>query len=598
VAEPARAAVPSGIDPAPTPAAPAPRLEATARALLTGCAIGVVLAAGNVYTSLKVSIIDGGGITAVLLGFALFGALRRLGRARPYGVLENNITQTAASSAAVMSFSTGIVAPIPALALMGWTFPGWAIAVWGFAVTIIGVFVATLLRRRLIVDEALPFPTGKATGELLETIHTVRNTARTPTVLLFAALLVAGAVTWLRDGQHPALIPEQTLLPFGIAGISAAALTLGIQWSPMMASIGAMLGMRGAASMMLGGLLARMVLVPWMAAEGVVPVAEYASANAWLVWPALGLMVAGSFMPLVLGGGAIARSFRDLTFLRRGARTSGVADATRDPALSVRLWTPLLAGSVVAIFVVGWRAFHVHPVTMLIALILSLLLTNIAARATGETDMNPGGATGTLTQVAVAGRGPVTSILGGSLALGTTSMVAQMLWAYRAGNRVGASPRAQLIAQILGAAVGAVVVVPVYGVIVAAYGMANEKMPTTSALSWKATAEAITGTAALPPYAITALLLALGVGVVLTLLARTRFGNRVPAPTAMGVAMLVPASLPVAAFAGAALVALARRARPALDERAVLAAAAGGLAGEALMGVIVSILKVTGLIAS
>jgi uncharacterized oligopeptide transporter (OPT) family protein len=415
-------------------------------------------------------------------------------------------------------------------------------------------------------------------------------------VLLFVALLVAGAVTWLRDGQHPALIPEQLLFPFGVAGISAAALTLGIQWSPMMASIGAMLGLRGAASMMLGALLARMVLVPGMAAKGLV-VPEYANANAWLVWPALGLMVAGSFMPLVLGGGAIARAFRDLAFLRRGRRTGGGADATRDPALSARLWAPLLAASVVAIFVVGWRAFHVHPIAILIALTLTLLLTNIAARATGETDINPGGATGTITQISVAGQGPATSILGGSLALATTSMAAQMLWAYRAGNRVGASPRAQLIAQIVGAAVGAVVVVPVYSIVVAAYGMANEKMPTTSALSWKATAEAITGTAAMPPYAITSLLLALGVGIALTLLGRTRFGDRVPAPTAMGVAMLVPASLPVAAAAGAALVALARRVRPTLDDRAVVAAAAGGLAGEALMGVIVSFLKVTGLIA-
>src|SRR5262249_25961677 len=51
--------------------------EATARALATGAAIGVVLAAANVYTSIKVGIIDGGGITAVLLAFGVFAVLGR-----------------------------------------------------------------------------------------------------------------------------------------------------------------------------------------------------------------------------------------------------------------------------------------------------------------------------------------------------------------------------------------------------------------------------------------------------------------------------------------------------------------------------------------
>jgi len=597
MAEPARAAVPSGIDPAPPSAAvpTAPR-EATMRALLTGCVIGGALAAGNVYASLKVGIIDGGSITAVLLGFSLFATFKRLGR-RPYGVLENNITQTVASSAAVMSFSTGIVGPIPALALMGHTYPGWAVAVWGVAITLVGIFAATLLRRRLIVDEALPFPTGKATGELLETIHNARETARTPTLFLIAAMVVAGAITWFRDGR-PSLIPEQTVFPFAIAGFAAGVLTLGMSWSPLMLSIGAMVGLRGAGSMLLGAVLARGVFAPWVAGNGWVASAEYGPTNGWLVWPAIGLMVAGSFMPLVLGAGAVTRSFRDLAFLRRAPRAGAGPAAARDPALSARLWTPLLAVSLAAIFVLGWRAFDVQPVAMLIALIVALILINVAARATGETDLTPGGATGTMTQASVAGRGAATSILGGSLSLGTASMAAQMLWAYRAGSRVGASPRAQLAAQILGALVGAAVIMPVYGLIVSTYGLATEKMPSTSALSWKATAEALTGTAVLPPYAVTALLLALGVGIVLTFLARTRLGDRVPAPTAMGVAMMLPFWLSTAAFVGAALVAIARRIRPGTEDRTVMAAAAGGLAGESLTGVLVMVLKATGLLPS
>ena len=49
----------------------APR-ELTLRAILVGCAIGTLLAAGNVYTSIKTGYIDGGSISAAILGFTFF----------------------------------------------------------------------------------------------------------------------------------------------------------------------------------------------------------------------------------------------------------------------------------------------------------------------------------------------------------------------------------------------------------------------------------------------------------------------------------------------------------------------------------------------
>jgi uncharacterized oligopeptide transporter (OPT) family protein len=590
VSETAPAAIPSDIDFDPAKsftvvaAAPAPAPEVTLRALLTGCAIGAVLAAGNVYTSLKIGIIDGGSITAALLGFSLFATFKRLGRT-PYGVLENNITQTVASSAAVMTFSTGLVGPIPALGLMGFRYPGWAIALWGVAVTSLGILMATLLRRRLIVEESLPFPTGKATGAILETIHTARKTAKTPTILLIAAAVVAAVVTCLRDGLG--VIPEQTVFPGMVAGFAAATLTIGIGWSPLMVSTGAMLGLRGAGSMLLGAAIARVGLAPWIAGKGVVASPDFTHATSWLVWPALGLLVAGSFMPLLLGGGAILRSFRDVIFLRRSAPRREAA-APSGASLGPRTWAPLLGAALIVIFALGWRVFDLHPTGMAIGLVLSLFLTVVTARSTGETDMAPGGATGTISQLALGNRGPTGSIVGGSLSLATTSMAAQMLWAYKAGHRFGASPRAQLIAQMVGATVGAVVSVPIYAVILATYALGTERMPASSALSWRATADAIQGgLTALPPYGIKAALVALGLGIALTLLARTQVRNWVPAPAAMGVAVLVPLWLSVAIMAGAVIVEIVRRVRPDLDERAVMAAAAGGLAGEALTGVLI-----------
>ena len=54
----------------------------------------------------------------------------------------------------------------------------------GTAVGILGVFVAALLRRRLVVEEALPFPTGIATGEVIETMFGARQAALRRIVML------------------------------------------------------------------------------------------------------------------------------------------------------------------------------------------------------------------------------------------------------------------------------------------------------------------------------------------------------------------------------------------------------------------------------
>ena len=173
-----------------------------------------------------------------------------------------------------------------------------------------------------------------------------------------------------------------------------------------------------------------------------------------------------------------------------------------------------------------------------------------------------------------------------------------MLWAFRAGHHLGASPRAQVRAQIVGAVVGAVVTVPVYLVIAATYGLGNERMPAISVVSWKATAEAMHGLSALPRLGAAGGLTAVGVGAALTMLGRLRFGRWLPSAAAVGVGFMLPFSATLAICAGA-LLALGARAvfgLRGLDETSILALAAGGLAGESMMGVIIAILMWTGVL--
>ena len=592
---PSRSGTPVHGAPAALTGVVTPAREITLRALIVGCLIGAILAAGNVYTGLKTSFIDGGSITAALLGFAFFATFKRFARS-PYSALETNITQTTAASAAIMGFVLGVAGPIPALALMGHVYPAWALIVWGIALGVIGIFIAASLRRKLIVTDALPFPTGAATAEVIETIASARTVALNRARLLLVSALAAAVLTWFRDGR-PALIPQVTSFGSGLGGMSMAALTLGISWSPLMVSTGVLMGTRSAFSMLLGGLCTWGIVAPWLVRAGIVPTPGYGTCIPWLVWPGLGLLTASSFVPLVVNWRAALRGFRDLPSLLRPAAARNGLRGEPSSEQPIRFRIPILIAALVAVMGVGWLALGLSPIIIVIALILAIVFAGVTARAAGETDLAPIGAIGMLTQLVFAGQGPAVSLLSASISGGEASQTSQTLWALKAGYCLKASPRAQIWAQILGAVVGGLVVVPIYLVIVKSHGIGTEALPAPGAVSWKATAEAVRGgIAGMPRYGPLAGGIGFALGVVLAALERTRFHKVVPSPTAIGVAMLMPAYLSTAAFLGGLIVAVVRRLRPDASALSIMSFAAGGIAGESLMAVIIAALIAAGVL--
>ena len=174
------------------------------------------------------------------------------------------------------------------------------------------------------------------------------------------------------------------------------------------------------------------MLSPWLYRAGIVTNTEYGSFNLWLVWPSLGLLVAGSFLPLLLEGGAIVRrsgswrppappgTARGEHRRGRGAAVGPLARRERRRHGGRRL--------------VG---FGMNPLVTLLAVALALVLANVSARATGETDFSPGGEVGTVSLISLYGNGSVSAVMGGSVSMGVTSQTSQMLWAFRAGRTSG-----------------------------------------------------------------------------------------------------------------------------------------------------------------
>ena len=580
--------------------------ELTWRAVLAGCLLGAVLAAANVYTGLKTGFIDGGSITASVLAFAWFRAAKRR-----YGALENNLTQTISGSAAVMSMVVGVAGPIPALALSGHVAAGSAIVVWGVALGALGVLVALLLRAQLVVTEALPFPTGTATAEVIVAMVTAGGSALRRARTLLIAAVVAGLIGWLRDGPL-GLLPQELLLPISIAGVSAQALSLGVSVSPLLLSTGLLIGLRAAGSMLVGSLLGWALIAPLLLQRGIVLEAGHAKLLDWLMWPGAALMLSSSLTSLGMEWSSLVRGLSDLSSLVRGgaarldptpatraAPASATGPARVDRAAS-GIAKPLFALtllSVLVVVLVARSAFGLSPLTTLLALALALVLSSVCARSAGETDVAPVGAMGGVTQLVFGGSGNVASIASGAIVSAAASQTAQTLWAFKSGLRLGASLKAQLLGQLLGVGVGALVVVPTYEVVARVYGIGTEKMPAPGVLSWKATADAVQGgLVALPAHAATAALIACAVGVVLTLLARTRLERWLPSPIAMGIGFLTPASLSAAVFVGALALVWLQARRAAWCEEHVSSLAGGAIAGESLFAVALAALIATGVL--
>ncbi len=564
--------------------------ELTLRALVAGCGLGVLLAAGNVYTGLKTGYVDGGSIAAAVVAFAIFARKKR----RPsdaYSAAENNLSQTIASSAAMMSSTTGVVGPVAALSLADHHYPAWALATWGIALGTLGIVVARSLRERLIVVEALPFPTGRATGEVIDAMHASRSTAGRARVL-FIALAVAAAITWLRDAQ-PVWLPQAIMLPAGHAALSAASLWLGVSLSPVMLSAGLLIGPRAGVSVLCGAIGAWGILAPLALAMKWVASVDYASLVGWLLWPGIGLLVSSTLTSFLMDWRGILRGLRDL----RSWDQSPSAERTVEPASRARSWALVTIASVFVTVGIGWRVFGVHPLIALLALALSFVLAGVCARAAGETDIAPAGAGGALGQILLGAPGFVTSLFCGGVIFGTVAQTAQTMWAFKAGHRLGAHPHAQAIGQMLGAVLGAIVVIPVYGLLLHAYGLGTPIMPAPGALSWKATAEAVQlGTAAMPNHAAIAAGIAFVLGVGLTLLGRTRFARWLPSPLPLGIAFVIPAPLAGAIFVGGVAFALLRAWRPTWTEEHVPTFAAGAIAGESLTGIVIAALLASGIL--
>jgi len=553
--------------------------ELTGRALFTGVALGALLAPCNVYSGLKIGWSFNMSIIALLIGVAVWRPLARALGLRDWNALESNIGQTTTSAAASI-VSGGLVAPIPAYALItGRTLDALPLVAWVATVSLLGVWIAWYLRPAMLGPaSALRFPEGVATLETLEDVFARGAEASRRVAALGAAALLSGATR--------ALDVFVLALPRWAPAESLSRFTFAIEPSWLLAGFGAIVGPRVGLSLLFGALLAWGAIAPRIAGS-VVPVPAghggslFGPLVEWLLWPGVSLMVGATLASFAVG-------------LWRGrSRGTGRAASLR-AGLSAPV--PALAFALAAAAAVALQVllFGIDPLIAALAVPVAVALAVVAARVVGATGIPPIGAIGKVSQLGFAVAAPgqaVANLMTANVAGGAAGQCADLLNDFRVGQGIGASPARQAVAQCVGVLAGSLAGAAAYLALVPdpASMLLSDQWPAPAVATWKAVAETMAqGIGTVPVSARAAMIAGLLVGLAagaIEAIAPPRVVRFLPSATAIGLAFVIPASISVTMAAGALVAAAAARAAPSLAARFTVAIAAGLVAGESLVGV-------------
>jgi uncharacterized oligopeptide transporter (OPT) family protein len=562
--------------------------ELRPRAIICGLLVAVVMGASYPYIVLKLGFGPNVSVVAAFFGYLALGIAFK-----DYNRWENNIVQTAGTSAAQTAFMCVLLAAFDMLGAsktvsFHLSLSPWQSFAWLSIAGLLGVLLAVPMRQHFVVDEKLPYPDGIAAGETLIVLDGRGPEAkRAARALAFGAIASAALMLMTEDARIVTWLPSVTLLGTTIMKVTG----VGINWSLLSVGSGMLIGFRVTASMALGAILS-WVIAPYLLLNYGVIHTGFAKNDVlfWVMWPATAMMVAGGLTALALRWRLLVKTFTSLS--------PGSVNSDTFPLKWVMGGSVVLA---IALIVVQKINLDVSPSTSFLAILFSLPLMLVGLRVFGETNWAPISVLSNMMQ-AIFGAIAPGQILTNMVASGTTGTIAtqseSLMQDYKTGHMIGSSPRNLTIMQLLATPIGAATVSWIYPLLRRTYGIVGEHPGLSSPISrkWAGFAEILSrGVSALPPGAVHALIIGAIVGVVLTVL-ESRKAKWVPSPTGIGIGMLVPAAVIIVMFLGSLIERTWSRIAPRSNHEYMIPLASGLIAGEAIIAVVIPILVALGVL--
>lgn len=604
--------------------------QLTVRAVVMGMLLGGLMSLSNLYVGLKTGWGLGVAITACILSYALWAIVMRLGRliglrVTPMSILENNCMQSTASSAGYSTGGTMVSAIGAFLLITGSNMPFWVLFWWTAFLALLGVSMAVPMKRQMINQEQLKFPSGIAAAETLRSLHAAGGEAMLKATALFSTMGLGAVIKWMIEGMPWVAErykldafarfawPAEWPLPFHVRGKEAEKFGLALPIDPMMVAAGAIVGMRTSVSMAVGAVVLYGILGPWLDASGIF--AEMKALGAlssdalsvgnirkWGLWTGSSMMVTAGLTAFAFQWRSIVRAFSGLGKLFGNKTTA--ADDPLDRIEVPNTW--FLGGTLVSGLGCIWimhSAWGIPPYWGAIAVAMSFVLSLVACRATGETDITPIGAMGKVTQLfygIVIPQNATANLMTAGVTAGAASASADLLVDLKSGYLLGANPRKQTIAQALGIIAGTLIVVPVWYLLVPdaqAIGAASTKFPAPAAEVWASVANLLAkGLSSLHDTVRTGMVVGAVLGIALTVgdqVLPAKIRKWTPSPTGLGLAFVINFSDSMAFLIGAVLAWAFAKINERAAETYVVPVSSGIIAGESLMGIAITLLAAT-----
>ncbi|KAI0270324.1 OPT oligopeptide transporter protein-domain-containing protein [Russula aff. rugulosa BPL654] len=459
-------------------------------------------------------------LQSAIIGFLVSKLL-----AKPITPQENVVVQTTAVATGTMPLAAGFVGIIPALKLLDEEKDGsrpvtltWISAVgWSCAIAYFGVFMSPPIRKRMIVEEELAFPSGTATAKVISVLHGMPSTSSGLRQRHgYSPLVQEGQdeeTSLYRDPgpQNSELVRNHAWFTLIWSFLVSSVLTLMAYFFPVIFALplfggylarhwlwtftpslsyvgqGIIMGFPTTLSMNLGMVVGWGFLSPlakyydW--APG--PVGDMTTgARGWILWTSLAIMSSDSLVALMPTAWEYVIAHAD----HDSEHNSEVETDDRLVPNRWILWG--IACSTTAGILLVWFIFGnegIKPWATLLSFGLGALLSILGVRALGETDINPVSGLGKISQLLFAVIQPgnvVANIIAGGVAEAGALQAGDLMQDLKTGHLVQASPRAQFYGQLIGSTLSIPVTATAFILYNKAYTIPGPSFPVPVAYVW------------------------------------------------------------------------------------------------------------------
>ncbi len=568
--------------------------EFSFRALFVGILFSFLFSISNAYLALKIGTTISASIPAAILSMALFRFFFKKGT-----ILENNLVQTIATVGE--SLAAGVIFTIPALFFLGYYPSILKIFLLTLLGGILGILFMIPMRRHIIVEEhgILPFPEGTACAAILKAGQSSSQSA----IMAGWGLIVAAFYKILCNVLH--LWPETpswTFKPYKDAIFTLDA-------TPALLGVGYIIGTRITSFMFAGGALAWWVIIPlikmfslgdYTVFPASTPIDGMSSEQIWsnyVRYIGAGTLAIGGLLSLFKIGPVIFKTFHaGFKELFSGFRLQKNAPRTeRDIGMP---W--LIIGALFIIFLLWFLPiFPFNFLTIVLIVVLGFFfsaVTSITVGLVGSTSNPVSGMTITTllitclvfvlldwTDITYL----ISAIMMSSIANIAIAMASTTSQDLKAGFLLGATPRNQQLAEIIGVIIPSLALGATLYVLNAAYHIGSEQMPAPQATMIALIAKGVIHGDL--PY--TLFVIGIIIGLILEIL-------HIPT-LAVALGLYLPLSLSSAIMVGGLVAYYVNKhsRENAAQERGLLISS-GLVGGDACMGIIIALLAVFGIIST